>query len=201
MSERVLAVLALVCVLPAFAQAPTPERGPTDRPALPGFLQEKPPPSFVLPPAPVVPEGRLTAPIRLVVGRFRFVGATAFSEAELQKLVAPFTGRMIGNEELEEARLAVTRHYLVNGYLFSGAVIPDQTIGDGTVVMQIVEGRLTSIEVGGANNYDPEFIRSRVAPGAGPPLNVARLQERMQLLLQNPQIERINSELGAGEKP
>ncbi|HEX9397340.1 MAG TPA: ShlB/FhaC/HecB family hemolysin secretion/activation protein [Burkholderiales bacterium] len=167
---------------------------------MPGFLEEKPLP-FVLPPAPAVPEGRLTAPIRLVVTRFRFAGATAFPEAELQALVAPFTGRPIGNEELEEARLAVTRHYLVAGYLFSGAVIPDQAIGDGTVLIQVVEGRVTAIEVGGANNFAPDFIRSRVTPGAGPPLNVLRLQERMQLLLQNPQIERINSELGAGAQP
>jgi len=201
MSGRGLAALALACAFPAFAQLTPPERGPTERPALPEFLPEKPPPPFVLPPAPVVPEGRLTAPIRLVVGRFRFVGATAFPDAELQKLVAPYTGRTIGNEELEEARLAVTRHYLNAGYLFSGAVIPDQTIGDGTVLIQVVEGRLTSIEVGGSNNYDPDFIRDRVRLGAGPPLNVLRLQERMQLLLQNPQIERINSELGAGAQP
>src|SRR5882672_2497766 len=114
MSGKVIAALALACAFPAYAQlGPTP----IERPALPGFLPDKPPPSFVLPPAPAVPEGRLTAPIRLVVTRFRFAGATAFPEAELQALVAPFAGRQIGNEELEEARLAVTRHYLAAGYL------------------------------------------------------------------------------------
>ena len=201
MSGRGIAALALVCAFPALAQVAPSDRGSLDRPVAPDFLPDKPPPSFVLPPAPVEPEGRLTAPVRLVVSQFRFAGATAFTDAELQKLVAPFTGRPIGNEELEEARLAVTRHYLSAGYLFSGAVIPDQAIGDGTVLIRVVEGRLTAIEVGGANNFDPEFIRSRMALGVGPPLNVQRLQERMQLLLLDPQFERINSELGAGAQP
>jgi hemolysin activation/secretion protein len=200
MSGRGIAALALACALPAYGQAPALERGPADRPTLPGFLTDKPPP-FVLPPVPAVPDGRLGAPVRLVVSHFRFTGATAFAESELQQLVAPYVGRPIGNEELEEARLAVTRHYLAAGYLFSGALIPDQAVSDGIVVIQVVEGRLAAIEVGGPNNFDPEFIRGRVEQGAGPPLNVLRLQERMQLLLQNPQIERINSELGAGAQP
>ena len=33
---------------------------------------------------------------------------------------------------------------------------------------------------------------------AGPPLNVNRLQERMQLMLQDPVIERLSGELGPG---
>lgn len=195
------AALALACAFPAFAQVTPLERGPVERPGLPGFLPDKPPPEFVLPPAPAVPEGRLAAPLRLVVSRFRFTGATAFPEAELEKLVAGYTGRLIGNEELEEARLAITRHYLAAGYLFSGALIPDQAVADGTVEIRVIEGRLSAIEVGGANNFDPDFIRDRMALGAQPPLNVQRLQERMQILLQNPQIERINSELGAGAQP
>jgi len=201
MSGRLIGALALACAFPAYAQLGPADRGPIDRPDLPGFLPDKPPPAFVLPPAPALPEGRLAAPLRLVVARFRFIGATAFPEAELQKLVAGYTGRMIGNEELEEARLAVTRHYLSAGFLFSGAVIPDQAIADGTVVIQVVEGRLTSIEVGGANNFHPDFIRDRMAPGAGPPLNVRPLQERMQILLQNPQIERVDTQIGAGAEP
>lgn len=199
MSGKVIAALALACAFPVYAQVP-PLRDPLDRPALPGFLPDKPP-AFVLPPAPAVPEGRLTAPLRLVVSRFRFAGATAFPEAELQKLVAGYTGRMIGNEELEEVRLAITRHYLAAGYLFSGALIPDQAVTDGVVLIQVVEGRLTAIEVGGAHNFHPDFIRSRMAPGAGPPLNVRPLQERMQILLQNPQIERIDTQIGAGAQP
>src|SRR5688572_25252910 len=101
---------------------PFPERGPAERPPLPGFLREVPAPRFELPPAPAFPEPRLSPSIRIFVSRFRVSGATAFPPAELEALVARHAGRVIGNDELEEARLAITRHYVAAGYINSGAV-------------------------------------------------------------------------------
>ena len=186
----------------ASAQVPAPpERGPAERPPLPEFRKAPPQPRFELPPPPVYPSDRLSGGVRIVVSRFRVTGATAFPAEELQKLLEPFSGRPIGNEELEEARLAITRKYVSAGYVSSGAIIPDQEVRDGTVEIRVIEGRLAGMTVAGEHGFRPEFVESRMALGAGPPLNVARVQERMQLLLQNPQIERINAELGAGTRP
>ena len=179
---------------------PSPERGPAERPPLPGFRTE-PAPRFELPPLPAAPQPRLSAPIRIFVSRFEVIGATAFTRAELEEILKPYTGRVIGNEELEEARLAITRRYVAAGYVNSGAVIPDQEVRDGVVEIRVVEGRLSEVLVGGENGFRPGFIEKRMRLGAGPPLDVNRLQEQMQLLLQNPQIERVNAELGPGTRP
>jgi hemolysin activation/secretion protein len=40
-----------------------------------------------------------------------------------------------------------------------------------------------------------------LALGAGPPLNIQTLQERLQLLLQDPRIQRLNTELRPGVRP
>lgn len=201
MHKFAFSIAALLATAPAAAQLAPAERPPLERPALPGFLREAPKPGFVLPPAPREPDSRISRPIRIVVSRFRVTGATVFPATELEALLAPFTGRPIGNDELEEARLALTRHYVAAGYVNSGAVLPDQRIGDGVVEIRVVEGRLADIAVGGQNAFRPGFIAGRMALAAGPPLNVNRLQERMQVLLQNPQIERINAELGPGLVP
>lgn len=191
---------AIVSIAAAQTPAPLPERGPAERPPLPGFRTE-PAPRFELPPLPAPRQPRLSAPMRIYVSRFEVSGATAFSRAELEALLAPFVGRTIGNEELEEARLALTRHYIAAGYINSGAVIPDQEVRDGVVRIDVIEGRLTRIQVGGENRFRPGFIERRIALGAGPPLDVNRLQEQMQFLLQNPQIERVNAELAPGTRP
>ena len=196
-----LCVLLTAVALPAAAQVVTPERAPLDRPALPDFLREAPRPRFVLPPAPAAPENRPGRSLSIVVERFRITGATVFPPAELEALLAPYTGRRIGSEELEEARLAITTHYVAAGYVNSGALLPDQAVAGGTVEIRVIEGVLSDIVVGGAHGFRPAFIRDRMAVGAGPPLNVLQLQERMQVLLQNPRIERINAELGPGSKP
>lgn len=143
----------------------------------------------------------LSSGVRVFVRQFRIVGNTVFAEAELRSIVAPFENREIGNEELEEVRYRVTRHYLDAGYINSGALIPDQTVSAGGIDIQIVEGRLAGISVSGENRFHPDFIRARIAPNSAAPLNLNQLQERMQLLLQNPQIERINAELGPGLRP
>lgn len=200
-TAALLSVLLMASALPAAAQIAPLERAPIERPALPEFLREAPRPRFVLPPAPAVPDSRLSRSISIVVERFRISGATVFASAELEALLAPYTGRRIGNEELEQARLAISAHYLAAGYVNSGAVIPDQPFADGTIEIRVIEGTLTEIEVGGAHGFRPGFIRDRMALAAGPPLNVLRLQERMQVLLQNPQFERINAELGPGLRP
>ena len=52
--------------------------------------------------------------------------------------------------------------------------------------------------VGGANGFRAPYLQDRLALGAGPPLNVNELQERMQLMLQDPQIANMSAELAPG---
>ena len=168
----------------------------------PGPLKQAPQIEFQLPPlAPPAGPGRLSSVVRIALDRFRIVGNTVFSEPELRALIARYEGREIGNEELEDARRRLTAHYVERGYINSGALIPDQNVSGGVVTLQIVEGWLSEIAIAGKNRFAPGFIRERIAPPAGLPLNLGPLQERLQLLLQNPLIERINAELAPGEGP
>src|SRR5437773_298342 len=61
----------------------------------------------VLPP----PSAKL-APARIFVREYRFEGNVAFSQTELAKVTAPFTNRAISSQGLEDARRAVTLHYI-----------------------------------------------------------------------------------------
>ena len=109
MRHWAVVIFALFYFSVTLAQVPLPERKPGERPPLPDFRDPAPAP-FVLPPAPLAPAPRLAPSIRIPVSRFRVTGATAFPAAELEALVARYAGRVVGNEELEEARLAITRH-------------------------------------------------------------------------------------------
>ena len=137
----------------------------------------------------------------LVAKDFRFVGNTAIASEELGRLAAPFLGRPLGSEDIEALRVILTRAYVDRGYINSGVLIPDQTIEDGVVTLQIVEGVLSDIRLRGAGGLDEGYLRERLALGAGPPLNVNELQERFQILLQDPLIRRLNGALGVGQRP
>ena len=64
--------------------------------------------------------------------------------------------------------------------------------------MHIIEGKLANINVEGARWLWPSYYRRRLALSAGPPVNIYTLQERLQLLQQDPRVERINAELRRG---
>lgn len=150
------------------------------------------------PPAPGTP---LREAPSVRVERIRFEGNTAIAAAELAGIASRYEGRLLRPEDLEELRLEVTRRYVAAGFLNSGAVIPDQVVADGVLVLRVVEGRLAAAQITGEHGFRAGFLEERLRLAAGTPLDVNRLQEAMQLLLQDGAVEQINAELAPGERP
>ncbi len=172
----------------------------------PPLLEDQPyspPPRQVLPPLPLPPalEAEQLPLIRVFVHDIRVTGNTVFSSEELSEVTRPYENRELTNEDLEALRLDLTLYYVNNGYVNSGAIIPDQTLVDGVITFHVIEGELTSIGVEGNKWFRDRYIRSRLALGAGPPLNINSLQQRLQLLQLDSRIERLNADLLPGVKP
>jgi hemolysin activation/secretion protein len=157
----------------------------------------------VLPPPTARPDAtnKLPTLARLFVRGYRFEGNTAFSDAELAKVTEPFTNREISSEEIEQARRAVTLHYINHGYVNSGAVIPDQNPLDGIILIRIVEGVLSGTELHGNKWLRDGYIKSRLQRWSTQPLNLNKLQEGLQLLRQNSNVRQVNAELKPGNAP
>ncbi|MGF1529357.1 MAG: ShlB/FhaC/HecB family hemolysin secretion/activation protein [Candidatus Competibacterales bacterium] len=173
---------------------PEPEFAP------PGFATPQDP-VFDLPPVetlPPGPEAPLAVQIVVPIETVRLEGNTVFSDEELAALTAPFEGREVTLEELEELRFQLTRYYIERGYINSGAIIPDQEVADGVITYRIVEGRLTGVRVTGNDRLWTDYVAGRVAPDRDEPLNLQALQQNLQLLQQDPLIARINADLSPG---
>ena len=129
------------------------------------------------------------------------MGNHVFSSASLGKDDEKYRNREINAEDLEQARQDLTLFYINKGYVNSGAVLPDQDEKNGVITFQIVEGRLTGINLKGNFWFRPWWLRNEMRRGAGRPLNFSKLKEALQLLRQNPTISRINAELRPGGVP
>jgi hemolysin activation/secretion protein len=166
-------------------------------------LRPLPPPEELLetPPATFPDEIPGELPETITVSGFEVVGSTVFDDATLAEATAPFTNRPISFAELLQARSAVTQLYIDAGYVTSGALIPPQTLEDGIVTIQVVEGSLEEIVVTGNRRLNSSYIRERLELAAEPPLNVPRLLEGLQLLQLDPLIQNISAELSAGLRP
>ncbi len=190
----------------AFAQTtidPTGRSGEPPGPLKEEFQRPSPPPRPVLPIVPLLPEtGVPTQPgmVRVFVQYVHVIGNTVFSEAEIGEVTAPFTNRTLLTDDLERLRLALTLLYINKGYLTSGAIIPDQDVALGVITVQIIEGKLTRIDVEGNRWFRSSYLRDRLSLGIRTPVTLDPLQEQLQLLQQDHRIERVNAELRPGDE-
>ncbi|MGD1699508.1 ShlB/FhaC/HecB family hemolysin secretion/activation protein [Dapis sp. BLCC M229] len=164
-----------------------------------------PPPDDLLQPQPVPSLSPQSPPLqipgKITVNQFAVVGSTVFSPTELAEVLKPFTDRPISFAELLEAQTTVTQLYFDQGYVTSGAFIPPQTLQDGTVVIEVIEGQVEEIEISGLKRLNSSYISSRIEPGIETPLNQNQLFQYLQLLQLNPLIERLSANLTAGTRP
>jgi hemolysin activation/secretion protein len=135
------------------------------------------------------------------VERIEVMGSSVFSAAEFAKITEPYTKRPLAIAELFQLRSAITQLYVDRGYITSGAYIPPQTLQGGVVTIRVVEGKLEAITVNGTRRLNSNYVRSRLAIAAGPPLNRNRLLEALQLLQLDPLIQSLAAELAAGTRP
>ena len=201
-----LAMIMVLASTSTFAQTtidPTGRSGEPPGPLKEEFQRPSPPPSPVLPIVPLPPETEVpTQPgtVRVFVRDVRVIGNTVFSDAEIAEVTAPFTDRTLLTEDLERLRLALTLLYINKGYLTSGAIIPDQDVTSGVITVQIIEGKLTRIDVEGNRWFSSSYLRDRLELGSRTPVTLDPLQEQLQLLQQDRRIERINAELRPGDQ-
>lgn len=137
-----------------------------------------------------------TAPIPIT--QIRITGSTILTPEEINALVAPLEGRSVTLSQLQDTANKITEFYLERGYITSRAIVPEQTITDGVVEIQVIEGSLERIDIEGTERLNPEYIRSRVRLGARTPLSTARLEDQLRLLRANPLFEMVEASLRAG---
>ncbi len=147
------------------------------------------------------PDSNSNIPRSIIVEKFEVTGNTAFSEAEIQDVVAEYLNRPLSISELFQVRTAITKLYTDAGYVNSGAYIPPQELEDGTVTIAVLEGKLEAINVTGTKRLNPRYVRSRLEIAADSPLNVNSLLEALQLLRLDPLIKNVSAELSAGISP
>ena len=194
--------------------AQNPTSAPADAPPPPAqpdpnrdrFLQPLPQPSPeppqvppTVPPQPPSPVPPTLPNAAIEVQKIQVVGSTILSQDEINALVKPLEGRSATLEQLKQIADKITEIYLNRGYITSRAVLPPQTITAGVVQIQVIEGKLTRIEIEGTKRLDPSYIRSRLRLGARMPLSTASLEDQLRLLRVDPLFDNVEASLRAGD--
>ena len=107
-------------------------------------------------------------------------------------------------EQIQALKNQITHYYIKHKYLNSGAIIPDQEVQNGVIVMRIIEGWLAKVEVENAEELylDSAYIKRRLLFNSDRQrhLNMGTLEERLQIMQQNPLFKQITGRLAPGNE-
>ena len=181
----------------------TPDNEPEE--ALPAEPLPKLPPVDELlgdPERPNTPDGVTSGSEEtFVIQGVELEGSSVFTNEDFAELFTQYIGRPITFNELLQLRSEVTERYVEAGFLTSGAFIPPQTLENGLVTVQVVEGAIEEIEIVGNRRLKPGYVRDRLGLAAKPPIDADKLLAALQRLQIDPLIETVSADLQAGVRP
>lgn len=182
-AEVVFVMLSGVCMLDAAAQT-VPSPGAvldSTRPAASVIPAPKQDSSLVLPSA--VDAAALDPnAARTQVNAFRIVGNKEIDAVTLHGLVDSEAGKPLNLFELSKIARVITEFYRSHGFPVARAVIPAQKVENGTVTIEVIEGRIDRTTFTGNTLYSTEFLQRWAAPLLGQTVRVASLEERVLTL-------------------
>lgn len=158
----------------------------------PGVLQEQlrraapQPPADVQLPALPAPAPSRPPPgsenVQVTVRSVEITGNTVVSTADMAAAWAPLTGKEVPLASIYALADTLTGLYRNRGYVLSAVLVPPQTIRDGVVRLQAVEGYV------GRVSFDPELVatarmRAQIdAIAREKPLTIATLERQLLLI-------------------
>ncbi|KOR29198.1 hypothetical protein TI04_09230, partial [Achromatium sp. WMS2] len=92
----------------------------------------------------------------------KFVGSTVFSQDQLQAVAQPFFNRQLEAADIEELRYRLTKLYVDNGYINSGALFLGYDNHIKQLQFKLIEGKLEQINVTNTPHLPSNYIAKRV---------------------------------------
>jgi hemolysin activation/secretion protein len=136
---------------------------------------------------------RLAAQPRVRVSELRFSGNARVTDAELARVGAPWTGRMLATADLIELRAALLRHYQELGFASAEVVLPDQRVRGGALELRIAEGVLEEVSVSSGRAASARWAKARLERAAGGVLDVRALAAELERIGAQPWVERVDA--------
>lgn len=128
-----------------------------------------------------------------------FSGVTVLGTRDLQALTAPFVGRCLALEDVDNLLRVVTNAYIGQGYVTTRAMISPRGYADGNLDILVVEGRVEGVEFAGAEEKTSE-LRTAFPGVSGGVLNIRDIEQGLDQLNRLPS-NNATAELVPGATP
>lgn len=133
---------------------------------------------------------RAEDPVSFEIRQYELLGNTLFTDQELQTRLRGFTGTQMNANDVEEARTALESFHHEKGYPTVLVNIPEQTVEDGLVYLQVIESKIRRVKVTGNRYFTMDNILSDLPSFApGEVLYIPRVQMELGSVNRNRDLE------------
>ena len=138
---------------------------------------------------------------RFEVGKIVVQGNHSIDENLIKAITFPFEGKLLSLGDLEAIANQITDAYQRAGFLLSRAFIPEQTLEDNTVFIEVIEAKYDKITLNNLSSVkDTVFLKTLKQIRPNQSVNEGPLNESLLLLSEIPGVT-TNSSLRPGSDP
>ncbi|HBO24320.1 MAG TPA: ShlB/FhaC/HecB family hemolysin secretion/activation protein [Providencia sp.] len=113
------------------------------------------------------------------VDNIQFVGATYLTTTIQTQLASTYLKHCLTLSEIHELTKRVTNYYIEQGFITSQAIVPEQNLSSHQLILQIIEGRIETIEI----EDSPERLVHQIYPHQqGKILNLRDIEQGLEQL-------------------
>jgi hemolysin activation/secretion protein len=127
-------------------------------------------------------QGKSHAQMHFVLKRVEFSPSVLLSKQALQAAVKPYLNRSVTRADLDTMLDRINALYTEQHITTARALLRGQTIVDGVIHVDLVEGKLGKITIKGARHVHDSFIRRRIDQKKGEVVDSNRLRKNLVYL-------------------
>lgn len=116
----------------------------------------------------------------------------------VSRILQHYKERTVTITEFNQLLLELNDLYLDQAYLYSGVVIPKQTIDDGFIRLLAKESKVSKIEIIGNEKHNTQYLRSLILNSMVTPLQQQTLEESLYSLQQQLRLRHLQMSLYPG---
>jgi hemolysin activation/secretion protein len=128
---------------------------------------------------------------KVMVSQIEVRGNESVSTKKILSWTKGYLDKELSIKDIYELCEVIDQHYAKEGYFLARAYPPPQGIENGTLVIEILEGKLGNLTIVGNKHYSESFIRGYFSSLQGKPLQYNQFFRALSLLNEN-------SDLSAG---
>lgn len=123
---------------------------------------------------------------KVLVNQIVVEGATLLSSSEIRGVTSKYEGQELSLKEMQKIADLITDEYRKKGYVTSRAYIPPQSIQDGILKINIVEGKLGKLDIKGNQYFSTALLRKKMELRSGGYFDYSALQQSMVYINESP---------------